>query len=190
MESVLINNCLQALREGKTILYPTDTIWGIGCDSSNAKAIDRIYSIKERDYTKSMLVLVTTKMLSDRLNKKVLELLLHSEKPTTMIIPKQMLKNPIADNLPAQDGTVGVRVPKFDFCQKLLNNFEHPIVSTSANLSGHPSPNSYADIEAEIKQRVDYVLPNQPGFEHKNVRSSRILKLNEDGQIVVIRASK
>lgn len=187
MVSQLIDNSLHALEAGQTLLYPTDTIWGIGCDATNPKAVERIYAIKQRDHAKSMLILVTEAMISPNLPLEAHKLLLHSQSPTTVIIPQKMVLCPIAQNLPAKNGTIGVRIPKNDFCQALLQRLCRPIVSTSANLSGHPSPATYTDIEDDIKSRVDLALPDHPTFHHSQQSSSRIVQLLPDGQIVTLR---
>lgn len=187
MNSVLIDNTLEALINGKTILYPTDTIWGIGCDATLADAIDRIYAIKERDHSKSMLILATEQMLSPTLPQNTREILLHSDRPTTVILPAEYISIQLAPNLLATDGTIGIRIPKFDFCQRLLSRLTHPIVSTSANLSGEPSPNSYDDISPTIIDRVDFALPNDQSFYHPIAGSSRILRVTNSGETIVIR---
>lgn len=186
MENTLIDSALDALRMGKTILYPTDTIWGIGCDATQSNAVERIYNIKERDHSKSMLVLANDHMLSSQLPSNVWDLF-NCMRPTTVILPVSMLSIPIADNLPASDNTIGIRIPHFDFCNKLLQALGHPIVSTSANLSGRPSPNSYEDIETAIKQRVDLALPDDESFHHPYNGSSRIVKIDSSGNIQVLR---
>ena len=178
---------LPALRQGQTILYPTDTIWGIGCDATNPDAVERIYAIKQRDHSKSMLILATEQMLSSDLSSEVRQLLLHSPRPTTVILPAALLATPVAHNLPATDGTIGVRIPRFDFCQQLLVQLGSPLVSTSANLSGHPSPTCYADIAPELKQRIDLCLPDHPTFHHPLAAPSRILKLLPDGTLATLR---
>ena len=178
---------LPALRQGLTLLYPTDTIWGIGCDAANADAVERIYAIKQRDHSKSMLILATEQMLSPGTPAEVLQLLLHSQRPTTVILPASMLAVPIADNLPAADGTVGVRIPQFAFCQQLLHHLGNPLVSTSANLSGHPSPATYADIDPALKQRIDCCLPDHPSFHHPAAAPSRIVRLQPDGTLFTLR---
>ena len=187
MTNRLLEQARKALSEGKTLLYPTDTIWGIGCDATCADAVERIYAIKERDHTKSMLVLVAEGMLEKEMPQEVRELLLASERPTTVVVPARYVACVLPGNLLAADGTVGVRVPRMDFCQELLHAFGHHIVSTSANLSGHPSPSCYDDISEELKQRVDCCLPDLPEFRHPATGSSRILKVNPDGTIAVIR---
>ena len=183
----LVDSALSALRNGKTLLYPTDTIWGIGCDAVNPTAVERVYAIKERDHSKSMLILASAEMLSPDMPQGVKTLLLESDRPTTVVLPACNVALSLPQNLLAQDGTVGVRVPRMDFCQELLHAFGHPIVSTSANLSGHPSPQCYDDISEELKQRVDCCLPDIPEFHHPATGSSRILKLKSDGTITVIR---
>ena len=187
MTTQLLYTALAALREGRTLLYPTDTIWGIGCDAANAEAIERIYAIKQRDHSKSMLILANEQMLAPHVPSEARQLLLHSPRPTTVILPVDMLAVPIADNLPAADGTVGVRIPQFAFCQQLLHELGSPLVSTSANLSGHPSPTTYADIAPALKQRIDFCLPDHPAFHHAPTGSSRILRLNPDGSVTFLR---
>ncbi len=187
MRSDLIEKALGTLRIGGSLLYPTDTIWGIGCDACCREAVEKIYALKERDHSKSMLVLVREEMLSPTLPDEARELLLHSDRPTTVIVPKEMLTMELAENLLARDGTIGVRVPQFDFCQVLLAAFGRPIVSTSANLSGRPSPTSYETIEQALKDRVDLALEDDISFAHPETRSSRIVKMGNGGEIVVLR---
>ena len=187
MTTQLLHTALAALRQGKTLLYPTDTIWGIGCDAANADAIERIYAIKQRDHSKSMLILVNEQMLAPHIPSEVRQLLLHSPRPTTVILPVDMLAVPIADNLPAADGTVGVRIPQFFFCQQLLHELGSPLVSTSANLSGHPSPATYADIDSALQQRIDLCLPDHPAFHHPPVAPSPILRPNPDHSVTILR---
>lgn len=188
MNNDIIERALATLNVGGTLLYPTDTIWGIGCDAVNPSAIERVYAIKERDHSKSMLILASAQMLSPEVPSEVRQLLLESERPTTVVLPARYVALPLPQNLLAADGTVGVRVPKMDFCQELLRLFRRPIVSTSANFSGRSSPQCYADIEEELKLRVDYCLPDDPSFHHPATGSSRILKVKPDGSLAVIRS--
>ncbi|MBQ6069106.1 MAG: L-threonylcarbamoyladenylate synthase [Bacteroidales bacterium] len=187
MTPTLIDTALHALRQGLTLLYPTDTIWGIGCDATNEDAVERIYRIKERDHNKSMLVLANEQMLAPHIPSEVRQLLLHSQRPTTVILPIDMLAVTISDNLPASDGSIGVRIPQFDFCQQLLHELSSPLVSTSANLSGHPSPACYADIDPILMQRIDCCLPDHTSFHHPPVAPSRIIRLNPDGTLATLR---
>lgn len=177
----IIQQTLEVLRRGGTILYPTDTIWGIGCDARNAMAVERLYAIKERDRKKSMLVLVgsgTWKAES-------------AGRPTTYILPRErwqpLTGGAVADNLPADDGTLGIRVPNHPFCQEVIRRLGAPLVSTSANLSGRPSPLSYNDIDEELKRRVDYCVPPLPALLSGETRGSRIVKVGSDGSETVLR---
>jgi len=173
---------------GEVILYPTDTIWGIGCDASDVNAVDRIYRIKQRSDNKTMLVLMNGfPMLEQYLEhvpeqtRKILDL---AKKPTTIIFPGA--KN-LAENLLGEDGSVGIRISSDPFCQQLIELSGKPLVSTSANISGLPSPSHYSEIEPMILDQVDYVVnwrqedttPSQP---------SSILKIDLDGNITVIRS--
>ena len=187
-QSSVILETVSELAQGGTILYPTDTIWGLGCDATNADAVEKIYSIKQRDHSKSMLILCSDIDMVERyvapVSDKVGELLLGSDRPTTVIMP--LCKSLLANNLAAADGTVGVRIPKMDFCQQLLRTFERPIVSTSANLSGCPSPASFVEIDESLKQAVDHCV-SQSMEEHSGGSSSQIVKLQQDGSILVLR---
>lgn len=191
---------VDALRRGGTLLYPTDTIWGIGCDASNAQAVDRLYAIKERDRAKSMLILASESQIvrsfdgsnilessacgTSGLCGHALELLADA-RPTTVILPAALLSSfRLAPNLPAADGTIGVRVPRHEFCQRLLEAFGAPVVSTSANLSGQPSPACYQAIAPALRERVDCCLPDHPSFAG-TTQPSRIIKLTPEGEVVI-----
>ena len=176
----IIQQAVEVLRRGGVILYPTDTIWGIGCDARNAEAVERIYAIKERDHSKSMLVLVESEKWE----------MGREERPTTYILPRarwQAMLGTVAPNLPADDGTLGLRCPRHVFCQEVMRRLGAPLVSTSANLSGRPSPRSYDEIEETLKQRVDYCVPPLAEFESHETRGSRIVKIEPDGRETVIR---
>ena len=177
----IVEQAVAALQSGKTLLYPTDTIWGIGCDARNGEAVEKLYAIKERDHSKSMIILVesgTWKVESDG-------------RPTTYILPKEIWQGElgleVADNLAAADGTLGIRMPKHPFCQSVIKELGAPIVSTSANLSGHPSPQNYEEIEEELKRRIDYCVPPLAKFLSGETRGSRIVKLNPDGSQTILR---
>lgn len=185
----LIDRAVEVLRAGGTLLYPTDTIWGIGCDASNAEAVEKIYTIKQRDHSKSMLILAEDRPFETG-NEKIEQLLFNPERPTTVIMPYESLPQhfkPLAENLLAADGTIGVRIPQHEFCQALIKQLGHPIVSTSANFSGEPSPKSYEEISELLKAKVDYAVPNTEGIESKESKGSRILKIGADGEIIIIR---
>lgn len=182
-----INQVVSILREGGVILYPTDTIWGIGCDATNPEAVAKIYKIKQREDSKSMLVLIDK---VGRIPSYVAEmpdlawdLVELAEKPLTIIYPNA--KN-LAKNLIAPDGSVGIRVANHDFCSKLIERLGKPIVSTSANVSGKPFPKSFHDIEKEIKDKVDYIVSEE--FDHPvSDKPSGIIMLGLNGEIKVIR---
>lgn len=180
----IINRTVEALRRGKTILYPTDTIWGIGCDARDAAAVERLYSIKERDHSKSMLVLIGKQDVPNVLNTP-------SDRPTTFILPRSVWQDEmhlqVADNLAAADGTLGVRCPQHRFCQEVILRLGAPLVSTSANLSGRPSPANYNDIEKALIERVDYCVPPLAELLSSETRGSRIVKINPDGSQTVLR---
>lgn len=187
MSDETIQNTLEVLRRGGIILYPTDTVWGIGCDATDAAAVERIYSIKRRDHSKSMLILADA--LTFRTGWDFIDrLLLDTDRPTTVIMPTSCLPAGItlADNLPADDGTIGVRLPQHIFCQALLQRLGRPIVSTSANLSGQPTPIAYGDICEELKQRVDYCVPNLPEYAGCS-QPSRIIKVSAAGESTILR---
>lgn len=177
----IIRQTVAALQRGATVLYPTDTIWGIGCDARNAAAVNRLYAIKERDRSKSMLVLVEKGRWG----------VPGSQRPTTYILPRSVwhdtMRLEVAENLPADDGTLGVRVPDHPFCQEVIRRLGAPLVSTSANLSGRPSPRDYNEIEEALKQRVDWCVPPLAEFLSGESQGSRIVKLAADGTETVIR---
>ena len=178
----------EVLLTGGTILYPTDTIWGIGCDATNPAAVQKIYSLKQRADNKSMLVLMSgIDMLSSYLKEiptKALELIESAIKPTTIIYPGAIN---LAPNLLAEDGSVGIRITSDEFCQKLIEKAGFPIVSTSANTSGNPAPLSFGTIESELLQKVDHVV-NWRQNEKKPSAPSAIIKLDENGRTTVLRA--
>ena len=177
----------EVLARGGIILYPTDTIWGIGCDATDSKAVQRIYDIKQRDDSKSMLVLVDgVSMLNDYISAmpdQALDLISKANKPTTIIYPGAQN---LADNLLASDGSVGIRITSDPFCQALLKFTGKPIVSTSANLSGEPSPSLYLEITQEIIQKVEHVV-NWRQDESEAALPSAIIKVESDGRINILR---
>ncbi len=183
-----VEDTLHHLRQGHTILYPTDTIWGIGCDATYSDAIERLYAVKRRDHSKSMLILCAdTDMVRRYVPTATDAMLRHAtegDRPTTVIFPHA---EGLPHNLLAADGSIGIRIPRHDFCQQLLRGLGHPVVSTSANLSGHPSPAAYADIETALKEQIDYCVPPLPLFDHATHVGSRIVKVEADGTVTLIR---
>ena len=148
------------LRQGSVLLYPADTIWGIGCDATNKEAIKRVYEIKGRDYTKPLIVLVSSieqlHQVVPAVHPRIETLLHYHERPLTVIYPAA---SKAYSHLAAGDGSIGVRVVKSGFCKELLDAFEAPLVSTSANLSGEPSPTKFGTISSGIISQVDYAVP-------------------------------
>jgi len=181
-----INIALDFLKQGKTILYPTDTVWGIGCDATDYKAVERVFSIKNRKASKSLIILVDSKFMLEKIigdiPKSVLDILKTTTKPTSIIY-----KNPIglAKNVIAEDNTVAIRIVDDEFCRQLIKKFGKPIVSTSANISGTATPKSFSEIHPSITNSVDYVVALHQ--DEINTVSSRILKVSEDGSIQIVR---
>ncbi len=181
-----VHNAFEVIKNGGIILYPTDTVWGIGCDATNAEAVKKIYELKRREETKSMIVLMNAEKMMYNVFKDIPEVAWQimdlSEKPTTLI-----LDNPrnVAPNLIAPDKTLGVRMVKEPFCYKLMERMKKPLVSTSANISGMPTPNSFKEISNHILDGVDYIV----NLQHNKVaaKPSTIIKLGNDLQVKVIR---
>ena len=182
-----IKAALQVLQNGGVILYPTDTIWGIGCDACNEEAVKKVYAIKNRIDSKSMLVLMENSALIDRYVMEVpdiaYDLIELTEKPLTIIFYGA---RSLAKNLIAEDGSVGIRITTEKFSSELIRRFKRPIVSTSANLSGKPSPACFDEIEPEIIDAVDYVVKYRQEDTQKAIPSS-IMKLGRGGEIKIIR---
>jgi len=182
-----IKKAVEVLRQGGVILYPTDTVWGIGCDATNTEAVKRIYAIKQREDAKSMLVLIENPNMLNSYVREVPEvawqLIEVTDKPLTIIYPGA--KN-LASNLIASDGSVGIRVTAESFSEQLIQRFRRPIVSTSANLSGKPSPQNFDEIGEEIKTAVDYVVEYRQNDQTRHSPSS-IVKLGIGGEIQIIR---
>ena len=175
------------LKSGGTILYPTDTIWGIGCDASRQESVQSIYRIKQRADSKSMLVLVNgITMLEEYIESippEALEIIENAEKPTTIIYPGA---RKLASNLLAPDGTIGIRITSDPFCSLLIEFTGFPIISTSANISGDLAPSSYHKIKTPIRQQVDYVVNWRQG-ETTASSPSAIIKLKADGTFTTLR---
>ena len=182
-----IKKALEVLKNGGIILYPTDTIWGIGCDATNVEAVRRIYQIKKREDSKSMLVLMENPALLDRYVEEVPEiawdLIEITTTPLTVIYPGA--KN-LAKNLIAEDGSIGIRFTKEVFTTQLLQRFRRPLVSTSANISGEKSPAFFDEISEEVKAAVDYIVEFRQD-NHTPSSPSSIIKLGAGGRIDIIR---
>ena len=181
-----IHNAYEVIKNGGLILYPTDTVWGIGCDASNEEAVAKIYALKQREESKSMICLMNGEKMMYHVFAKIpevaWEILDHSERPTTLILDQP--KN-VAKNIIAKDNTLGIRIVKEPFCFKLMERMKRPLVSTSANISGEPTPMNFKEISPEIIKGVDYVV----NLHHDKVckKPSAIIKLTLDSQVKVIR---
>lgn len=182
-----VKKACEVMQKGGIILYPTDTIWGIGCDATNAEAVKRVYDIKKRADSKAMLVLVDSSVKVDFYVRDVpavaWDLIDYATKPLTIIYDGA--RN-LAENLLAEDGSVGIRVTGEAFSKELCFRFRKAIVSTSANISGQPSPANFSEISEEIKQAVDYIVGyRQDEVEHP--KPSAIIKLGKGGEVKIIR---
>ena len=213
-----IQKALEVLRKGGIILYPTDTVWGIGCDATDPSAVAKVYEIKKRADSKSLVLLASDMDMICRYVKEVPEMAVQlvevNDKPMTIIYPgavtgpspvisspspvisSEVEKSPhalpkadrhcLAFNTVAEDGTVGIRIPMMDFCQQLVAKFGRPIVSTSANISGEPTPKKFSEISPEIRDAVDHIV--DPSLERGSTgRSSSIIKVGLDYSIEIIR---
>lgn len=182
-----INKAIDVLKKGGVILYPTDTIWGIGCDATNPAAVEKIYKIKQRAESKAMLVLINDSSQLDKYVETVpdiaYELIDVAVKPLTIIYDEAI---GLASNLIASDGSIGIRVTKEEFSHQLCKRFRKPIVSTSANVSGKKSPATFREIDNAILESVDYVV-NYRQEDDCALKSSEIIKLSKSGTIKIIR---
>ncbi|MEL1255508.1 L-threonylcarbamoyladenylate synthase [Flavobacterium sp. DGU38] len=181
-----VHKAFEVIKDGGIILYPTDTVWGIGCDATNPEAVSKIYKLKQRAETQSMIVLMNGEKMMYNVFKNIPEvawqILDLSEKPTTLILDEP--RN-VAPNIVASDNSLAIRLVKEPFCFKLLERMKKPLVSTSANISGQPTPLAFKDINPEIVKGVDYVV----NLYHDKIagKPSTIIKLTNDSQVKVIR---
>jgi len=182
-----VEGALGALRRGEIILYPTDTIWGLGCDATSTSAVKRIYEIKQREDTKSLIILVADER--DILqyvaapDLAVFDFIQQQTRPTTVIF-EQAINLP--DNLIAQDGSIAIRIVQDEFCRHLIKRLRKPIVATSANISGEPSPQKFSDISEEIKTAVDHIVQWRQDDETA-AQPSQIVKWSNNGTYTFIR---
>ena len=178
----VLAEALKTLRAGGTILYPTDTVWGLGCDATNPEAVAKIYAIKRRSEAKSLVLLAADLDMVAKYVRQVpsmaVDLVEVNDKPMTIWH--------LAWNAVAEDGSVGMRIPLFDFCKDLAFKLGRPVVSTSANISGEPTPARFSEIPQEIKDAVDFVVP--PSIDTDSTgKASQIIKVGMDGEIEIIR---
>ena len=182
-----IEEALNVLRKGGILLYPTDTIWGIGCDATDEAAVNRVFDIKRRADSKSLIILACDMDMVARYVREIPEMAVTvetlSDKPLTIIYPEGIN---LAPNVTAEDGSIAIRIPKNDFCVELVRRFGKPIVSTSANVSGTPAPRRYVDIPDEVKAAVDLCI--DPSFDKSSTgKASSIIKLGLRNEVQVIR---
>ena len=185
-ENIEIETAITFLKKGKLILYPTDTVWGIGCDATSSKAIENLYNLKKRDEGKAMICLVNDyQMLKSYIPKISISQLsyLNSKNPTTVIFENS---KGISEKALGENKSIAMRIPKHNFCNKLITKFGKPIISTSANISNKQSPLNFHQIENEILDGVDYVV----NLEKETVtkKTSRIIKIDSFGEISIIRS--
>ena len=193
-----IQKALEVLRSGGIILYPTDTVWGIGCDATDPVAVAKVYEIKKRADSKSLVLLASDMDMICRYVKEVPEMAIQlvevNDKPMTIIYPGAVAgkegdkasRSCLAFNTVAEDGTVGIRIPMMDFCRQLVAKLGRPLVSTSANISGEPTPKKFADISPAIRDAVDHIV--EPALEKGATgQSSSIIKVGLDYSIEIIR---
>jgi L-threonylcarbamoyladenylate synthase len=182
-----IRESLITLKNGGIILYPTDTIWGIGCDATNTSAVEKIYRIKSRSGSKSLLVLVNGDQMLERYVKDIPEISFDltgvSDDPITIVYPEG--KN-LAEGVCSDDGSVGIRICRDEFCNELITRFRKPIISTSANLSGKASPENFSAIEKPVIDQVDYVVKHRQD-DLKKQSASPVIKIEKNGTIKIIR---
>lgn len=187
MNNYYIDHYVKVLRKGELLLYPTDTVWGIGCDATDKVAVERIFNLKRRHESKSMVILVHSlemlKQYVSEIPQVVIELIQSTIAPTSIIYsnPKDL-----ASNVIAEDNTVAIRLVKDEFCELLIEKLGKPIVSTSANISGEPTPKNFNEISEEIKKNVDCIV-NWRQDEKIEKTASHIVKINPDGSLYYIR---
>lgn len=182
-----VNKALEIIEQGGVILYPTDTVWGIGCDATNEAAVQRVFAIKERAESKSLVMLLPDvksvfNFVADPY-PDLMGLLASFDRPTTVIYPQAI---GIAANALPEDSSVAIRVTADPFCKTLLKRLKKPLISTSANISGEPAPKTFSEIDVRIKSRVDYIV-NHRQEETEAAAPSRIIKIEDDGSITIIR---
>lgn len=178
--------CINHLIDGNILLYPTDTIWGLGCDATNADAVDKIFEIKQRPKEKSLIVLVDSiEMLEQYVNvtEKIESLIFSFKEPTTIIYPNPL---GLAKNAINEDNTIAIRLVKHRFCQQLIREFGKPIISTSANISGEKTAFLFGQITPEIKEQINFIVDRKHDTNNYN-QPSKLIKINKDNSIEYLR---
>ncbi len=183
----IIKEAVEHLRRGGVILYPTDTVWGVGCDATNSQAVERIYALKRSQNKKGMIVLLDKVEKVGRyfrtLSEVAWDLMEYATSPLTLIMPEAV---GVAPNLIPEEGTLAVRVPDHEFCRRLIGRLGRPLVSTSANISGEPTPTHFDEISAEILNGVDMVIPTSCEG-HPTRTASSIMMIDPSGLFKIIR---
>lgn len=182
-----LQQSLDILKKGQLLLYPTDTVWGIGCDATNFEAVQKIFKLKQRDDQKALICLVNDvthlNYCIEEVPKVAYDIIKYSTKPTTIIYDNPLR---VAENLIAPDNTLAIRIVDNGFCGKLLKTFKKPLVSTSANISGQPTPQSFSEIENPILKGVDYVVDLER--QNKSIQPSTIIRIKTNGEVKIIRS--
>ncbi len=182
-----IKKVVDVLQGGGTILYPTDTIWGLGCDATNSRAVEKVYRIKERLVDKSLIILVSDLDMLQKYVKEVpeivVELISSVSEPLTIIYPEACN---LPKNVMAVDGSIAIRIPNHQFCQEMLRAFGRPVTSTSANVSGAPNPHSFRVVSQEVKNSVDYIVPLEQ-YVISRPKPSSIVRIDESGEMHILR---
>ena len=182
-----VEKCVSLLKEGKVILYPTDTVWGIGCDATNEDAIARIYRIKQRNEKKSMIILLDSMQRLPMYVKKIpliaWDLLAHVTRPTTFVY--QSAYN-LPEKLVHEDGTIAIRIVQHEFCRRVIRGLGHPLISTSANIAGEPTPQTFDKISQEVISQMDYVVSTGQATS-MDFKPSRLIKFIDDYNFTIIR---
>lgn len=182
-----VKMAVKILKKGGVILYPTDTIWGLGCDATNTKAVKRIFNIKKREASKSMIVLVENEQRlrnhTGAVPETIYDLINSIQKPLSVIFPDA---HKLAANAIASDGSIAIRITSHPFCREMIRLLNKPIISTSANISGIEPPMTFQDIDSTIKESVDFIVPME--FESINeTKASTIIQLRDDGTFKILR---
>lgn len=184
----IIDDAVKVLRDGGLILYPTDTVWGIGCDATDEAAVAAVYALKKRSDSKSLVLLASDLDMVAKHIRQIpsiaIDLVEVNDRPMTIVYPGAQY---LAPNVVAEDGSVGIRIPMSSFCVEMIRRFRKPIVSTSANISGEPAPRTFAEISEAIKEGVGYIVPSalEAGA---TGQASQIIKVALDGEVHIIRA--
>jgi L-threonylcarbamoyladenylate synthase len=183
-----IKNCVDTVQKGGTILYPTDTVWGVGCDALNESAVERVFAMKDRPKEKSLIVLLADARSVIKYvaapHPDIIDIIESFDRPTTIIYDNAL---GFPENVVHTTGSIAIRVTTDPFCKALIKRLQSPLISTSANISGQPTPATFDEISNELKQRADYIVKYRQ-YDSTRKPSSRIVRINDDGTLEIIRA--